>query len=140
MQEVSSKLSQYSDYIIFAVILFLMLFKNGITSELLNIKNIKVSELVDVLKDKEAVLVDVRTIPEYVQGHVKESINIPLNEVSSEKLDENGIKKDKTIYLICRSGNRSLTAAIKLKKQGYNVVNVKGGMTYWQLNKLPVAH
>lgn len=35
-------------------------------------------------------------------------------------------------YLICRSGRRSLRAARILRKAGYQVINVSGGMLSWQ--------
>jgi len=36
-----------------------------------------------------------------------------------------------TLYVICHSGVRSKLAAKKLKKNGYDVINVRGGMSAW---------
>lgn len=140
MSEITAKLSPYSDYLIFGAILFFLVFKNSIAASFYDITNVSVSELSEALKQKETVLVDVRTEGEYVQGHVKESVNIPLHMISEKTLESQGIKNGQKVYLICRSGNRSMSAAIQMKKMGYDVVNVKGGMTYWQMNKLPVAY
>ncbi len=38
---------------------------------------------------------------------------------------------NETLYVICHSGVRSKMAAKKLKKKGYDVVNVQGGMSAW---------
>jgi len=43
--------------------------------------------------------------------------------------------KDKEIICYCRSGNRSLTAAAKLKKKGFNSANLKGGIIRWNHHK-----
>ena len=39
--------------------------------------------------------------------------------------------KEEKLYVICHSGVRSRLAAKKLKKKGYDVVNVSGGMRSW---------
>ena len=40
--------------------------------------------------------------------------------------------KDKTVFLICRSGKRSMTAAQKLEEEGFeDLVNVAGGTLAW---------
>nr|WP_090892047.1 rhodanese-like domain-containing protein [Evansella caseinilytica] len=43
------------------------------------------------------------------------------------------IPEDKTVVLICRSGNRSMQAANILKDKGYKkLINVSGGMLSWE--------
>lgn len=66
-----------------------------------------------------AQIIDVRTPAEYAGGHVKGSINIPLNELP-RKL--NAIKKDKPVITCCASGMRSASAATILKNNGYTEV------------------
>ena len=83
-------------------------------------------ELNEKLKDKRKfILVDVRQPEEFKNGHVPGAKLIPLGELS-RRLDE--LPKDKEIACICASGSRSSSAARMLAKQGYNVVNVRGGM------------
>ena len=71
-----------------------------------------------------AKIVDVRTKGEYASGHVKGSINIPLNELStiSKKL-----KKDDTIITCCASGMRSASARSTLISMGFKEVHNGGG-------------
>jgi rhodanese-related sulfurtransferase len=71
--------------------------------------------------DNKAVVLDVRTPLEFNEGHVKGSINIPL-QVLEGRLHE--VKKiNKPIVAVCRSGARSGNATIFLKRQGLDVIN-----------------
>ena len=68
-----------------------------------------------------AVVIDVRTPAEFNEGHIKGSINIPLDNISSET---NEIKKKyKVVITCCRSGNRSGSAMSILKAAGVECYN-----------------
>lgn len=70
-----------------------------------------------------AVILDVRTKEEYQQGHIKDSLNIPLDKL------ENNIKKlnkNKVIITCCASGGRSSVAKGILKNHGFEVHNGGG--------------
>ena len=73
-------------------------------------------------------LIDVRTPGEFRRGHIKNAKNIPLNKIGNFTPIA-----DKKTYVICHSGARSKLAAKKLKKSGFDVVNVKGGMHAWRV-------
>ena len=88
---------------------------------------IDVSELRQEL-DAGAPLVDVRQPDEYEQAHVAGAQLVPLGEVV-ERVDE--LPTDQTVYLICRSGNRSGKAVEYLRGNGIDAVNVTGGMLAW---------
>ena len=80
-----------------------------------------------VLLKSGAVVVDVRTKTEYAAGHIKGSINIPLQELSNNL---SKIKKTNPVITCCASGMRSSTAASLLKAKGYNdVYNAGSWMT-----------
>ncbi|MBK8611276.1 MAG: rhodanese-like domain-containing protein [Chitinophagaceae bacterium] len=71
--------------------------------------------------DEGAFLVDVRTPGEFASGHVKGSVNIPLDAVPNQLAK---FKNKKNIVVFCRSGNRSGQAKTILEQQGFtNVVN-----------------
>ena len=73
-----------------------------------------------------AFLVDVRTPGEFADGHVKGSVNIPLDNLTKEIAK---FRDKKNIIVFCRSGNRSGMAKSLLEQQGFtNVIN--GGT--WQ--------
>lgn len=71
-----------------------------------------------------AIIVDVRTPAEYRQGHIKGSMNIPLNDLSSRAAK---LKKDVPVITCCASGMRSASAKGVLKSMGFKEVYNGGG-------------
>ncbi len=81
-------------------------------------------------------IVDVRTPEEYAPGHVKGSINIPLQELNT-RLDEiKEIKGD--IILCCASGVRSAKAYRLLQQNGFS--NMSNGGSWMDIDALLVNH
>ncbi len=76
-----------------------------------------------------AIILDVRTKGEYANGHVKGSINIPLDQLGSNL---SKLKKDKTIITCCASGMRSGVAKSQLINNGYK--NVHNGGSWHKVN------
>ncbi len=80
-----------------------------------------------------AVLVDVRTQAEYASGCIKNSINIPVNQLSTQL---SKLKKDETIVVFCASGMRSASAKNILNRNGFeNVINGGGWKSVEKLLK-----
>ncbi len=79
-----------------------------------------------------AQIIDVRSEGEFQGGHLKNSINIPLDtlEINLSKL-----KKDKPVVTCCASGMRSASAKSILKSNGFTEVHNGGGWMSLQ-NKL----
>ena len=88
---------------------------------------VTLDELADVIEHGGYVL-DVREDHEWEEGHVPNAHHIPMNEVGNQldKLDDGA-----RIFIICRSGVRSMTVANYLEAQGYDVVSVAGGTDGW---------
>ena len=82
------------------------------------------SETNEIIKDENIILIDVRTETEYNSGHIKNAINIPLNDIQN-KID---YQKDKPLAVYCRTGKRSLEAAKTLAKMGYTKIYDLGGI------------
>ncbi|MDE3212909.1 MAG: rhodanese-like domain-containing protein [Bacteroidota bacterium] len=73
------------------------------------------------LTQKGAVIIDVRTPGEFGSGHIKSSVNIPLNNIGNQI---NKIKKyNKPIITVCQSGSRSRMATGILKRAGVEAYN-----------------
>jgi rhodanese-related sulfurtransferase len=83
-----------------------------------------------------AVAIDVREPYEYVAGHVPGVAFMPEAELF-ERL--NHLPKDETIYVLCRSGNRSAFVAAALSRLGLDAVNVAGGTAGWEAAGYPVV-
>ena len=71
-----------------------------------------------------ASIVDVRSKGEYQGGHIKGSINIPLDSLNSSLAK---LKKDKTIIICCASGIRSASAKSISLSKGFTTVHNGGG-------------
>jgi rhodanese-related sulfurtransferase len=81
-------------------------------------------------KGNSALFLDVRTAGERKDQKINGSLHIPLPEINT-RYNELIKFKGKEIICYCRTGNRSLSAAAKLKRQGFDVANLKGGITQW---------
>jgi rhodanese-related sulfurtransferase len=79
---------------------------------------------------KGAFLVDVRTAGEFAEGHVKGSVNIPLDRVPTQLAK---FKNKKNIIVFCRSGGRSSQAKSILEQNGFT--NVVNGGTWNNVNQ-----
>ena len=77
---------------------------------------------------KKLTILDVREIHEYAAGHIPSAENFPLSTLGSDftKLD-----KDQKYYVICQAGGRSAKAYDFLDAQGFDVINIEGGMNNW---------
>jgi phage shock protein E len=79
--------------------------------------------------EKQAVLVDVRERKEWQAGHIEGAIFLPLSTVRDGLTEEElkSLPKDKILYVHCVVGQRALTAANALERQGYTVRPIKPG-------------
>ncbi|WML47144.1 sulfurtransferase TusA family protein [Neobacillus sp. PS3-34] len=87
-------------------------------------------DLMNKINGQENILIlDVRESAEYAFNHIPGAKSIPLGDLD-ERMTE--LEKNETIYVVCRTGNRSDLAAQKLSSNGFeNVINVMPGMSNW---------
>ena len=84
---------------------------------------------VELFKESSGVLLDVRTRKEYADGHIPNSILLPLDEL--DRIGEIIPDTSTEIFAYCRSGNRSGKAEAILKYMGYkNARNIGGIIDY----------
>jgi rhodanese-related sulfurtransferase len=86
--------------------------------------------------DAGAALLDVRELDEWQAGHATDAQFIPLGEVEA-RIGE--LAKDRRVVVICRSGARSARATQFLRLQGFDAVNLTGGMRAWATAGLDVV-
>lgn len=89
----------------------------------------------DIPFDPNLLIIDVRKEAEYADGHVKQALNIPLNNLTDPgnmaDLDEK-----QNIYVHCAGGYRSVIACSLIKREGFhNIRNVVGG--FGKIKELP---
>ena len=78
------------------------------------------------LYQKESLSVlDVREVEEFEALHLEGAHNFPLSQLADTYVQ---LDKDQLYYVICKSGMRSARACQFLADQGYEVINVQGGM------------
>ncbi|HMG30787.1 MAG TPA: rhodanese-like domain-containing protein [Jiangellaceae bacterium] len=75
-----------------------------------------------------AYVLDVREPYEYIEGHVPGAASVPMGTIP-ERHGE--LPRDRTVYLICAVGERSMQVARYLDQLGFDVRNVAGGTNGW---------
>ena len=94
--------------------------------EIDQIKSISADELATIQKQDAGInILDVRKASEYKSEYVKGTINVPLDFINDSMA---AIQKDKTYYVHCAGGYRSMIFVSILKARGFNhLIDVKGG-------------
>ena len=92
-----------------------------------------------LISHDEGLVLDVREDSEYRDGHIIDSVHIPLSRLK-ERVGEITKHKARPIIVGCRSGHRSARACSLLKKNGFeNIYNLEGGILAWQNANLPLT-
>lgn len=100
------------------------------------VPQISVQEAYDLLQSPAPpLIVDVREEVETRSCSIPGAVLIPLTQFG-RRLQE--LPRDRPILTICRSSHRSPIAARQLVKAGYQVLDVRGGITAWQQAGLPL--
>ena len=96
------------------------------------IEDINAEKFHQFIKKGDGIIIDVRTSQEFNSGHIIDATNIDFySEDFTDKLKI--VRKDVPIYVYCRSGGRSSSAANKMEKLGFTkVYNMLGGIGSWQ--------
>lgn len=89
------------------------------------IKSISADELAEIKEKNQITILDVRKVSEYNSEHVTDAINAPLDFINESMTK---IDKNKTYYVHCASGYRSMVFISTLQARGYrNLIDVAGG-------------
>jgi len=96
-------------------------------------------QVVQLMNNENSLVLDVRENNEYKEGHIANSLHIPMSEVKN-RLSDLEKYKDGHVIVSCRSGHRSARTCALLKKAGFNnIFNLRGGIMAWQNDKLPIT-
>ena len=99
------------------------------------IKEVDVDQLAEAI-GRHALVLDVRTPLEFASGHIADSVHIPLHDVARAA---ETLPRDARLYVVCKSGDRSIQACQLLAGLGFETVNVIGGLTAWQEHGHPLV-
>lgn len=89
----------------------------------------KAKEMID--QNSDEIVLDVRSLEEYNEGHLPNSINMTNEQIKVRFEKEITDDKDRIIIVYCKSGVRAKTASQTLVDLGYKNVYTFGGITSW---------
>jgi thioredoxin len=91
-----------------------------------------------MVKDSAQIL-DVRTVGEFNSGHLQNALWADWNNEKEFERRSFFIDKKRPVFVYCLSGGRSSSAANKMRKQGFNVYELKGGINAWKASNKIIA-
>ncbi len=81
------------------------------------------------------VVLDVRERAEFVGGHVPGAVLVPMGQLPAHMVE---LDRERDIYVICASGNRSSAMTDLLRAAGFDAVSVAGGTNAWVESGRPI--
>ena len=103
------------------------------------IRRVTPLDATQMINREEALVLDVRLEAEFKEGHILNSLHIPMKYLSEQtrKLDKH---RSRPIITVCRTGQQSAGASAMLRKRGFErVYNLSGGILAWQNASLPLT-
>ena len=96
--------------------------------------SVEATELADRIRKGAASIIDVRKEGEFISEHVEGANNLPLDNINESMA---ALDKDKTYYVHCAGGYRSMIFNSILKARGFdNLIDIKGGYKAIKENEL----
>lgn len=96
------------------------------------------AEVVRLMNNDEAVVVDVRSSSDFNGGHIHGSINISHSQFAG-RISELENKRDKLLVVTDQMGQHAGAIGKLLKKQGFQVRRLNGGINGWRQDSLPLV-
>ncbi|MGF7138526.1 sulfurtransferase [Roseimarinus sediminis] len=114
-----------------------------------------VKEVTSKMMDKNTVIIDARAGKEYKTVHIRNAVNIPIEELSVKEpvegmlkskeeiakiFGDQGVTPDKNVYLYCSKGNNAGRMYWVMKMMGFeNVKIIDGNLDAWKAERKPVT-
>jgi rhodanese-related sulfurtransferase len=89
----------------------------------------------EAVRDGERAVLDVRERREWDAGRIAGATHVPLAHLDARARE---LARERPYVAVCRSGARSARATARLRRDGYDVVNLKGGLRAWERAGLPL--
>ncbi|HEY9550758.1 MAG TPA: rhodanese-like domain-containing protein [Prevotella sp.] len=97
-----------------------------------NVVSVDALTFAKAIRSERVQLIDVRTEAEFAEAKIEYARNVDVLQPAFMERVRPLLDKNKKVYVYCRSGKRSMTAAKQLASEGFKVVNLKGGIMEWQ--------
>ncbi|HPF38471.1 MAG TPA: MBL fold metallo-hydrolase [Phycisphaerae bacterium] len=101
------------------------------------IEEVSVEQAIGLVESKQVQVLDVRRATEFAGGHLPNATNVAHTRLAA-RMDE--VPRNSRLLVNCRSGARSARATAFLKREGLDVINLKGGMIAWEKTAATVEH
>ncbi|MDN3552465.1 rhodanese-like domain-containing protein [Halomonas almeriensis] len=96
-------------------------------------------EATQLVNREDAVVVDIREAKDFKAGHIAGARNIPQGSID-DRMNELEKHKSKPVIVVCKHGQTAGAVQSKLAKAGFErAFKLKGGMTQWQSDGLPLV-
>jgi len=102
-------------------------------------REVEAREAVELLQNLNPLLLDVRTRGEFSNGHIKNALLIPVQELQ-KRVGELSEYKHSDILIYCATGNRSTVASKILVDNGFKrITNMRYGIYQWAKSNYPIV-
>lgn len=124
-----------SAWLVFAALLLISIIKTA-TSGSQSLTPLMATQLIN---KEDAHVVDLRAVADFNKGHIHGATNIPFTKLKDSTKDLEKYKQS-PIIMVCGTGMQSGSAAILLRKHGFEQVHkLKGGIQSWSGDNLPLS-
>lgn len=97
-----------------------------------------VQQTVDLINHEQVLILDIRDKALFRQGHIAQARNIPQQSIE-QKTNSISAFRHRPIVVVCQQGQVSARAAARLRKLGFDKVQIlEGGMRAWQNALMPI--
>jgi rhodanese-related sulfurtransferase len=97
-----------------------------------------IHQVTRMVNNDEAILVDVRDVKEFSKGHIVDAYNVPYAKLAERKVELEK-HKAKTLIVLDKMGQHAGAAVKILEEAGFTAVRMRGGMSEWEAQSLPVV-
>ncbi|NCC96074.1 MAG: rhodanese-like domain-containing protein [Synergistales bacterium] len=106
--------------------------------EVFDMAGVNTKDFCKMMKGEGTFLLDVQSPEDFAEAHVKDSFNIPAEDVADCTDD---LPTDEKILVICKDGEAAPAVVETLKGKGFDAEYLEGGIEKgWKAFKLPTAH
>lgn len=137
MQDIFSFAKQHVSLMLAVMVVLILLIILELLRQLKSARQINNHTATRLINHQNAVVIDIRSTDAFMKGHIVNAISLPSHDLtkSTKKLEKH---KSNPIILICANGLESAKTANVLKRMGFNVFILQGGLRQWQDAGLPL--